>query len=356
MMHPPASPTPFDMVVLPRDIFDYIIDGLQDDSLALKLCALVCRSWAHRSRTHLFSRVTIPYIDHSLPFADVSVWTPAINSFLEQVSADIRMVDFLEYYFYYALSGPKISARQEEKARGRATQLSSLFLSNPKLADYVRTVKAIARARVGSAATRWTHPVATSSQLHLARFAYLRSLTLTHFAFESFADLIPTIQTIATLETLRCEAAQLLPPPFLPAQPAETYHPETTSSGLVFSLKTVSLSVGYHLATAVVIQSDTDALTRAEYSGRAFLYSGLLQSVTSFELFHTSTVLGWLPVLEVLGPQLHHVGVMLHDIHLSNTDVYDQFNVIPSNSMLQHSWPVAGINASLYRRHNRTSL
>ncbi|KAI0792075.1 hypothetical protein C8Q75DRAFT_805115 [Abortiporus biennis] len=45
--------------VLPRELFDMIIDHLADDKLALANCALVSRSWRGRSHMNLFRRISI---------------------------------------------------------------------------------------------------------------------------------------------------------------------------------------------------------------------------------------------------------------------------------------------------------
>jgi hypothetical protein len=44
---------------LPPELIDLVIDALHDDREALKICVLVCRSWVHASRHHLFSHLTV---------------------------------------------------------------------------------------------------------------------------------------------------------------------------------------------------------------------------------------------------------------------------------------------------------
>jgi hypothetical protein len=44
---------------LPQELFDIIIDGLNGSLWALRNCSLVCRSWVHSSRRHLFRRIAL---------------------------------------------------------------------------------------------------------------------------------------------------------------------------------------------------------------------------------------------------------------------------------------------------------
>ena len=48
----PRWPPPF-----PPEIFDLIIDHLQDEPITLKACCLVSKSWVPRSRMHIFAHV-----------------------------------------------------------------------------------------------------------------------------------------------------------------------------------------------------------------------------------------------------------------------------------------------------------
>ena len=43
----------------PQELCDHIFDSLQNDSLSLKRCSLVCKAWLHATRTHLFRRVIL---------------------------------------------------------------------------------------------------------------------------------------------------------------------------------------------------------------------------------------------------------------------------------------------------------
>ncbi|KAJ6531668.1 hypothetical protein DFH09DRAFT_811682, partial [Mycena vulgaris] len=49
---------------LPQELVNKVIDevwhtGPDDGAGAMKACGLVCKSWLHRSRFHLFSRVVV---------------------------------------------------------------------------------------------------------------------------------------------------------------------------------------------------------------------------------------------------------------------------------------------------------
>lgn len=45
--------------VVPQELIDKIIDELQEEREVLKTCALICRSWLHRSRCHLHYTVIL---------------------------------------------------------------------------------------------------------------------------------------------------------------------------------------------------------------------------------------------------------------------------------------------------------
>jgi len=47
------------MPALPNEVQDRILDFLHDDKLALKACALVCRTWVPTSRFHLFRQIQL---------------------------------------------------------------------------------------------------------------------------------------------------------------------------------------------------------------------------------------------------------------------------------------------------------
>ena len=53
---------------LSQEIFDLIIDFLYDEPDALKACCLVCKSWVHRTRKHLFAHVEFT------PESDFKLW------------------------------------------------------------------------------------------------------------------------------------------------------------------------------------------------------------------------------------------------------------------------------------------
>lgn len=57
---------------LPQELTEHVFETLQNDSLSLKRCSLVCRAWLHATRTHLFRRVilTPQNID---PFISLSI-------------------------------------------------------------------------------------------------------------------------------------------------------------------------------------------------------------------------------------------------------------------------------------------
>lgn len=44
---------------LPQELSEHVFETLQNDSLSLKYCSLVCRAWLHATRTHLFRRVIL---------------------------------------------------------------------------------------------------------------------------------------------------------------------------------------------------------------------------------------------------------------------------------------------------------
>ena len=44
---------------LPQELCHHIFETLQNDSLSLKHCSLVCKAWLHATRTHLFRRVIL---------------------------------------------------------------------------------------------------------------------------------------------------------------------------------------------------------------------------------------------------------------------------------------------------------
>ena len=44
---------------LPQELAEHVFETLQNDSLSLKYCSLVCRAWLHATRTHLFRRVIL---------------------------------------------------------------------------------------------------------------------------------------------------------------------------------------------------------------------------------------------------------------------------------------------------------
>jgi hypothetical protein len=50
---------PLRIMKLPQELFDIIIDNLNDCPRTLHNCALVCRSWVHLSRRHLFRRIVL---------------------------------------------------------------------------------------------------------------------------------------------------------------------------------------------------------------------------------------------------------------------------------------------------------
>jgi hypothetical protein len=55
----PAPISPYRHRRLPPELIDSVIDALHDDPAALMICALVCRSWVHASRHHLFSYLAV---------------------------------------------------------------------------------------------------------------------------------------------------------------------------------------------------------------------------------------------------------------------------------------------------------
>jgi len=46
---------------LPQEMIDAIIDHLHNDKLTLKACSLVCTTWTHPARLHLFARLTLKW-------------------------------------------------------------------------------------------------------------------------------------------------------------------------------------------------------------------------------------------------------------------------------------------------------
>ena len=291
---------------LPQDVFDAAIDCLQDDPGALGTCALVCHDWLHRSRVHRFSQIAITYPIHDDPPPPVPLPVPsALDTFRDQLEAYPHLVDHLSRLFSEASAPPPSPVR---RPRDKAAWLSSLLEDDPTLSTYVQavTVRVNRKRDEDAADVKWAPSVA--NHLRLAGFPHLRSLKLVRFALESFADLIPTIQGLPALDDVRCEEATFLPPPFSPAEPADA-GPRGPS------LRTFSLS-GANDPETTLEDVDTAASDRAIYSAKAFMCSGLLRCVTSLELFHAGTVVGWLPVIQSLGPQLLHVGVALHDVEL----------------------------------------
>ncbi|KAI0694079.1 hypothetical protein C8T65DRAFT_667192 [Cerioporus squamosus] len=314
-------------ISLPQDVLDRAIDDLKDDPLALGSCALVCHDWLHRSRVHLFSAVTFTYPIHAL------LATSLVSSTHHAAAIDCPTAQLIDHPMHVgqswaATSVPASPALPATRARDRTVEFYSLLDRNPRLSDYVRTVTIRADKKTDEAETRWSLFVA--SHLQLARFQHLRALRLAGFALESFADLVPTVEAIPTLESLRCEEARFLPPPFSPAHPLDA---TSLSKSLVSeaieprriqatSLKAVSLSRENNLA-ALLEQPDTAAPARALHGAQAFIRSGVLRSVTSLELFEASTVVAWLPIIEGLGPRLHHVAV-------GEEEILEGYNVFPS--------------------------
>ena len=60
-------------VLLYQDIFDYIIDELKDDLVALKECSLASRCLLHQSRRHLFHQVTLKPLDVKVGFRQLLI-------------------------------------------------------------------------------------------------------------------------------------------------------------------------------------------------------------------------------------------------------------------------------------------
>ena len=58
MAHGTCRETMMSIPPLPQEILDYIVDILQDEPQTLRDCCLVAKSWAPRTRKHLFTHVT----------------------------------------------------------------------------------------------------------------------------------------------------------------------------------------------------------------------------------------------------------------------------------------------------------
>ena len=58
MAHGTCRETMMSIPPLPQEILDYIVDILQDEPQTLRDCCLVAKSWAPRTRKHLFAHVT----------------------------------------------------------------------------------------------------------------------------------------------------------------------------------------------------------------------------------------------------------------------------------------------------------
>lgn len=56
---PCSDATAFHSIVVPQELEELIIDNLREDKTALKICSLVTKAWAARSRRHLFYEVEI---------------------------------------------------------------------------------------------------------------------------------------------------------------------------------------------------------------------------------------------------------------------------------------------------------
>ncbi|KAK7025447.1 hypothetical protein VNI00_015975 [Paramarasmius palmivorus] len=88
---------------LPPEIFDQVVDHLEDSPTDLKSCSLVCRDWVPRSRFHLFRSLSLPieevdlasfvttpypYIDQSI--LDVFNSSSALGRYVQKLTLDFR--------------------------------------------------------------------------------------------------------------------------------------------------------------------------------------------------------------------------------------------------------------------------
>lgn len=71
--------------VLPQELVDWIVDHLHDDKPSLKACALVSKSWALSTYTHLFRSIHISGPNKLQEFASVLQPPPVFTSFIRKL-------------------------------------------------------------------------------------------------------------------------------------------------------------------------------------------------------------------------------------------------------------------------------
>ena len=89
---------------LPPELFDHIVDLLNDQPETLKRCCLVSKSWVSRARRHIFSEITFCF-DHDFarwkkafpdPAASPACYTRSLNiHFVESLAALVHWGDGL---------------------------------------------------------------------------------------------------------------------------------------------------------------------------------------------------------------------------------------------------------------------
>ena len=70
---------------LALEIEERIIDGLQDSRIALRLCALVCRSWYIRSRYHLLHKITVTAVGNVHELSTYFHTRPGLGSLVSEL-------------------------------------------------------------------------------------------------------------------------------------------------------------------------------------------------------------------------------------------------------------------------------
>jgi hypothetical protein len=172
------------MVYFPPELVDHFIDSLCDDKSFLQTCGLVCKQWSPRSRSHLFSEVTLQVgqvADQGVP-DDMETFLGLVETSSFDILAAVRRL-VLTYEAAYEAEDPLAKAHLLRFAH--CSQLTHLNIKLPELNDDAMVVSLCSQlAAVG--------PKLSS----LSNFSFSVGGTSLHGLLQILAC-VPTVETLA---------------------------------------------------------------------------------------------------------------------------------------------------------------
>ncbi|KAI0753664.1 hypothetical protein C8Q74DRAFT_329226 [Fomes fomentarius] len=245
------------MPTILQDVVDYTFSFLADSPHELSTCALVCRDWLPGSHSVLFSSITLPI--------------------------------------------------RTGRASDRWIPLEAILEKNPSLAIYVRSLT-LKGDHEDITHVKWRGY--RTFELHW--LPNLRSLTLDRFWFTNIDHVHSIIASAPLLDNLVLDHIQWVSPPHEgPRVPRPQICLQDSSAianapRYTHSLKQFSFTADVY----VTHRSFHDPILRL---GHSLLSAGMIHALQSLELYGASQCESWEPVLRIIGPSLHHLGIGIYE-------------------------------------------